>query len=200
MGINLVKAACATTIMALMAVNTYAINFPRYCVENTHITYPWLNQRDTYHILLLPVIMGPTVNTFLPMNLYVSSSRVYWSNLTTRIGEISLKPRIALSTVFPFKLLRVSDDAKIASYGIEAKFADVTLSQCIATFRHGDTVVIFVGSEYLMIVRGKKITYKNVFGCSYVSFKRGKVILISPEDVFGGAFTWKPELPLSYLL
>ncbi len=194
-GLHEAKAACAVAVAILALINALAVSHPRFRPVGTTITYPWLNSSDTYRVLSLPVLSGPSVNTILPVGLFVSSDRLFVGPLTTDVSSASLWPKSTSTKLTPL-LRRLSPDARVSCYGISSRHLDVAVSETLSVLV-GKRCVVVVGRDYLMVVSCERASVRRCLGGAYVSASKASLVMSFPERILEGAYTWRPRLPLS---
>ncbi len=196
-GLQEAKAACAAAVAILALINALAVSHPRFRPVGATLTYPWLNPSDTYRVLPLPVLSGPSVNTLLPVGLFVSSDELFIGPLTTDVSSASLWPKSVSPKLVPL-LRRLSPDARVSCYGISSRCLDMAVSGTLSVLT-GKRCVVIAGSDYLMVVSCERASVKRCLGGAYVSASKASLVMSFPERVLKGAYTWRPRLPLSLL-
>ncbi|WP_456482156.1 hypothetical protein [Methanopyrus sp.] len=195
----MLKLSAAGALVALALTNAYAASIPRYTVRGSEVTYPTFNPHDSLRILPLPVILGPSTDTYLPTRITVNLGNLVLYPLNST-GVIKLSSPTTVTPNFGCNLVVSGyrpSKTTVTYYGISLGKTSI-VTPAVNTLKIRRYVGLIIQSGSIAVVYGKFRVTRGVK--SAIITGKYKLISIVPEELYQGVYTWRIELRLRQLL
>ncbi len=190
------KTLAVITLLIMAFINGYSSSIVRYKVEQNKVGYPFYSKEDEIKLTTVPMVAGPTTDTYFPGKIVIYFTRVIMRALEG-LGVISLYPPVTYLPCFRYILTKIDPKyTTTSSYRISSR--DICIIFPMIKSYENKHLIIFSVPECTLVVLGRPKVIKGTL----TAIINGKctILTIMPEKMYAGVYTWKSELRLSQLL